>query len=67
MKLFLLLIGLILILEGLPYAASPESMREWLRKLSEMEPQQLRIAGTIAMVIGFIICFVVQKTDAFGF
>lgn len=66
MKLFLLLIGMILILEGLPYVASPESMQEWLKKLSEMEPKTLRNFGLVSMVIGFVICFVVQKTTLLG-
>ncbi len=65
MKLLALLIGLILILEGLPYVAAPESMQEWLKKLSEMEPSTLRQVGLGAMAIGLVICFVVQKTSFF--
>jgi uncharacterized protein YjeT (DUF2065 family) len=65
MKLFILLIGLILVLEGLPYVAAPEAMQDWLKKLSTMEPAQLRSMGVIAMVAGLIICFVVQKTTLF--
>jgi len=65
MKLFILLIGLILIFEGLPYAAAPEAMQEWLKKLSEMDPSELRGFGVGAMVIGLIICFIVQKTTLF--
>ena len=63
MKLFLLLIGLVFILEGLPYAASPESMRRWLLKLAELSSQQLRIMGFSAMGIGLLICWIVQKTN----
>lgn len=66
MKLLFLLIGLIFILEGLPYVAAPESMREWLKKLSELPPQQLRAFGLVAMTVGLIICYVVQKTSLFG-
>jgi len=60
MKTFLLLIGLILILEGLPYAAAPEAMQNWLKRLSETAPGQLRTAGLGAMVIGFLLCYAVQ-------
>ena len=63
MKILILLIGLILILEGLPYVAAPEGMRDWLKKLSEMDPSQLRSMGLIAMTIGLVICFIVQKTS----
>jgi uncharacterized protein YjeT (DUF2065 family) len=66
MKLFILLIGLILVFEGLPYAAAPEAMQNWLKKLSDINPVQLRTMGILAMVAGLIICFVVQKTNLFS-
>jgi len=62
MKLFILLIGLILVFEGLPYAAAPEAMQDWLKKLSEINPVQLRTMGVLAMIAGLVLCFVVQKT-----
>lgn len=65
MKLLLLLVGMVLILEGLPYLAAPEKMKEWLKMLSEAEPAQLRLLGGIALTIGFVICFVVQKSGYF--
>lgn len=66
MKHIVLLIGMVLIFEGLPYAAAPEAMKEWLEKLSVMDPSQLRIFGFIAMGVGLFICFVVQKTSMFS-
>ena len=66
MKLFILLIGLILVLEGLPYAAAPDAMQNWLKKLSETDPSQLRSMGLVAMIVGLVICFVVQKTTLFS-
>jgi len=63
MKLLILLIGMVLILEGLPYAAAPEAMKEWLKKLSEMPARQLRSVGFLAMAIGLLICWIVQKTS----
>jgi uncharacterized protein YjeT (DUF2065 family) len=65
MKLLILLIGMVLILEGLPYVAAPQAMQEWLKKLSEISPGQLRILGLTAMVTGLLICYVVQKTALF--
>ncbi|MFH0782475.1 MAG: DUF2065 domain-containing protein [Pseudomonadota bacterium] len=65
MKLLTLLLGLVLIVEGLPYVAAPEAMQNWLKKLSEITPNQLRAMGLIAMLFGMIICFVVQKTSLF--
>ncbi|SDP08757.1 DUF2065 domain-containing protein [Desulforhopalus singaporensis] len=65
MKLFTLLIGLVLVLEGLPYVAAPEAMQEWLKKISELRPAQLRVFGLVAMGVGLLICFIVQKTSMF--
>lgn len=62
MKLLITLIGLVLILEGLPYAASPESMQRWLRQLLDLRPEQLRRVGVIAMVIGFLLCYLAQRS-----
>jgi len=66
MKLLILLVGMVLILEGLPYVAAPEAMREWLAKLSELPPKVLRGIGLTAMIIGLVICWVVQKTSLFN-
>ena len=65
MKLLTLLLGLVLIVEGLPYVAAPEIMQNWLKKISDITPNQLRAMGLVAMAIGLAICFVVQKTSLF--
>ena len=66
MKLLCLLFGLVLIFEGMPYVAAPEAMQNWLRKMSEIDPNQLRMMGLIALAIGLVICFIVQKTSLFS-
>jgi len=66
MKLFITLIGLVFILEGLPYVASPESMQRWLRQLEAMRPEALRAMGILAMAVGFILCFFAQKSGLLG-
>jgi uncharacterized protein YjeT (DUF2065 family) len=65
MKLLALVLGLVLIIEGAPYVAAPEIMQTWLKKLTEIDPNQLRAMGLVAMAIGLSICFVVQKTSLF--
>jgi len=57
MKILLLLIGVVLILEGLPYAAAPDIMQNWLQKLSVVEPKYLRVIGGISVIIGLGICW----------
>ena len=66
MKLLVTLIGLVLVLEGLPYVASPESMQRWLRQILEMEPTYLRRIGMVAMVLGFALCFLAQRSSLFN-
>ena len=65
MKTLIFLVGIVLILEGIPYVAFPESMREWLRKLSEMQAEHLRILGLVSMSIGLVICWIVQRSSYF--
>ena len=66
MKTLITLIGLIFVLEGLPYVAFPEAMRTWLRQLLELRPGQLRAMGLVAMAIGLLICYITQRTAWFG-
>ena len=66
MKLLVTLIGLVLILEGLPYVASPEAMQRWLKQLCEMPPDSLRFMGIFAMAVGFVLCFLAQRSGLLG-
>jgi len=66
MKLLITLIGLVLVLEGLPYVASPESMQRWLRQILELPPHHLRRVGMVAMTVGFILCYLAQKSSLFN-
>ncbi len=66
MKLLLLLIGMVLILEGLPYVTFPEAMRDWLARLSRMPVGQLRLMGLVVMAIGLLLCWLVQRSDLFS-
>ncbi len=66
MKLLFALIGLVFILEGLPYLTFPEAMQRWLRQLIQMKPAQLRMVGFAAVGIGLFICYVVLRTSLFN-
>jgi uncharacterized protein YjeT (DUF2065 family) len=65
MKLLITLIGVVLILEGLPYAAFPEATRKWLRQLIAMRTGQLRLLGFVALGCGLLLCYVTQRTSLF--
>jgi hypothetical protein len=57
MKTLFCLLGLVLIVEGLPYFAFPEKMKQWVANLSEMPSAHLRIMGLLAMGIGLLITY----------
>jgi len=65
MKLLITLIGLVFILEGLPYLTFPEAMQRWLRQLIEMRPAQVRVVGLLAVSLGLLICFITMRTEIF--
>jgi len=65
MKLLVTLIGLVLVLEGLPYLAFPEKMQAWLRQLVLASPGQLRVMGIFAVASGLLLCFFTQRTGWF--
>ncbi len=65
MKLLILVFAMVLVVEGLPYAAAPEKMKEWLLKLSDVPSTTLRGVGVFSLCTGLLICWVVQKTNFF--
>jgi uncharacterized protein len=54
---FLTLLGLICFLEGLPYLASPELLKQWMLKVSTMEPKTLRVLGATLMILGLLLVY----------
>ena len=57
MKYFLCVLGLVLIIEGLPYFIFPEKMKEFLGKLPQIPDQTLRIMGIIAISLGLLLIY----------
>jgi uncharacterized protein YjeT (DUF2065 family) len=57
MKLFLCLLGLVLLLEGLPYFAFPDKMKLWMRKIQDTPDSQLRVIGFAAMCSGLALVY----------
>jgi uncharacterized protein YjeT (DUF2065 family) len=62
----LTVIGLILVLEGLPYFAFPEKFKTWILKLAEMPETQLRIYGLVSMLIGLLLVFLARRSPGLG-
>jgi len=65
MKFFLSVVGMVLIVEGLPYFAFPEKIKAWLVKVSTIPAVQLRTFGFLAMCIGMALIYLGQKSNFF--
>jgi len=57
MKFLLCLIGLVLVVEGLPYFAFPDRMKYWMKMVQGMPDSHLRAIGFIAMCIGLMLAY----------
>jgi len=66
MKTLITLIGLVLIIEGVPYIVWPEAMQAWFRQLAEAEPDMLRTIGLTALAIGLLLCFIARRSGLLG-
>ncbi len=66
MKLFVTLIGLLMVVEGLPYFAFPEKMQALMRQIEKMNPDYLRLVGLVSTLVGLVICYIAQKTNIFS-
>ncbi|MEJ2662329.1 MAG: DUF2065 domain-containing protein [Desulfobacteraceae bacterium] len=57
MRYFLCVIGMVMIVEGLPYFAFPEKMRAWLLKILETPDHTLRRVGMVMMAAGLVLVY----------
>jgi len=61
MKLFFCLLGLVLVIEGLPYFAFPDRMKSWIGKIQEIPDSQLRTMGFFAMCTGLVLVYIFKS------
>jgi len=61
MDYFLCVIGMVLFLEGLPYAAFPSKMKIWLRSILETPSGSLRSLGLVLMLAGLLLVFIGRR------
>lgn len=57
MKDFLCVLGMVFIIEGLPYFIFPERLKIYLLKMTTMPDSTLRFLGISAMIIGLIMLY----------
>lgn len=53
----LCVIGLVLVIEGLPYFAFPEKIKSYLMKVQEIPDRTLRILGFLSVAAGLILVY----------
>ena len=56
-------LGLLLVIEGLLYAAFPKGMKNMLNVMKDMPATKLRSGGLIFAVIGFILVWYIKKNS----
>ena len=52
MDYFICVIGMVMIVEGLPYFAFPDKMKTWVKKVLEIPDRSLRRFGLVLMLLG---------------
>ena len=57
----LTVLGLICFLEGIPYLATPEQVRKWLKWLLSVSDPALRILGAALMVVGLLLVYLGRR------
>ena len=61
MDFFLCVIGMVMIIEGLPYFVFPDKMKFWIEKILEMSENEMRKLGLVLMIIGLLLVYVGKK------
>lgn len=52
MEFFICVIGMVMIVEGVPYFVFPDKMKVWVKKILEMPEGTLRKFGLVLIIIG---------------
>ena len=61
MEFFLSVMGMVLVIEGLPYFAFPEKMKFWVQTMLKMQEGTLRKIGLILMLVGVFLVYLGKK------
>lgn len=61
MKFFFCVMGMVMIVEGLPYFAFPTKMKEMVRMIIGLDNEYLRKFGFVLMSVGLVIVFFAMK------
>ncbi len=59
-KYLLCVLGLVFVIEGLPYFAFPHRIKTWFRQIIQVPEANLRVLGFGAMAFGLILVYLVS-------
>jgi hypothetical protein len=65
MKFLFNILGVLLVIEGIPYFAFPEKMKDIMREVEKMPPATLRWVGFVSMLAGLGVCYIAQRANIF--
>jgi uncharacterized protein YjeT (DUF2065 family) len=57
MEFFLCVLGMVMIVEGLPYFAAPDKMKYWVQKVVATPDSSLRRLGLVLMMVGLSLIY----------
>ncbi len=57
MKFFLCVIGMVLVIEGLPYFAFPDKIKSYLLKVLDTPESALRMIGLASVIAGLVLVY----------
>jgi len=61
MELFLCVIGMVMVVEGLPYFSFPERMKDLMRVMEQKDDTTLRLMGAALVILGLVIVFFARR------
>jgi uncharacterized protein YjeT (DUF2065 family) len=61
MKFFLCVIGMVMVVEGLPYFAFPEKMKFVIQKVMDMPDKALQKFGFMLMLLGLCLVYLGKR------
>lgn len=61
MEFFLCVLGMVFIIEGIPYFLFPLKWKQLLLKVDEMSESWLRLMGLISILIGLVIVYLGKR------
>jgi len=61
MDFFLCVIGMVMVVEGVPYFAFPEKMKVWVRQVLQLPDSSLRRFGLALMCTGVLLVYLGKR------